>query len=109
MGNSLPLDLMTTPSVCGAHFHILPPNFSLVTHCISNFVLRQTRMGGSGTQTAVYYIGCPQTAVQTYIHLLSLRSLWSLIFNLFLLILRTLPLEPLGPEFSTAENLSLSS
>ena len=46
-----------------------------------------------------YYIGYPQTVVQASIHLLSWRFLWHLMFDLFLLTLRTVHLESLGPKF----------
>ena len=68
----------------------------------------QTQMVGSETQRVAYYIGYPQTVVQACIHLLSLQSLQHLILDQFLLILRTLPLEPLGPRFSAVHSLSLS-
>ena len=51
-----------------------------------------------------YCIGYPQTAVLASIHLPSLQSLQPLAFDQSLLILRTLPSEPLGPKSLTTHS-----
>src|SRR5258708_21397076 len=50
MGGTSFLGLVTTPPVCGTHFHILPSDLPLVTRSILNFLQSPTWMVGSGTQ-----------------------------------------------------------
>ena len=95
--------LMTILSVCASHFHM---NHPLAIQFTLNFFRLLTHMGGSEIQTAAYSIGYPLIIVMASIHLLSLQSLLHLMFGRFLLILRTLPLEPLGPKFSTVHSAS---
>ena len=107
MGSRLFLDLTMVPSMSGNHFHMRPSSF-LLTQSNETFSDGRTQMVGSGTQRVAYYTGYPQTVVQACIHLLSLQSLQHPILDQFLSILRTLPLELLGPRFSAVHSLSLS-
>src|SRR5258706_11325047 len=98
MSSTLFLDLMATPSVWWNHFRVnYPP---LVIPFMLVYVHDLTHRVGSEIQTAAYSIGYLQTVVEACIHPLSLQSLSYLIFDQFLLILKSLPLEPLGPRFS---------
>src|SRR5258706_55910 len=106
MGSTLFPGLMTALSACGSHFHVNHPPF--VIQFAHNFFLSLTHRVGSEIQTAGYSIGYPLIVVVASIHPLSLRFLLHLIFGQFLLILRTLLLEPLGPKFSTVHGASRS-
>ena len=64
-------------------------------------------MVGSKTQRVAHYIGYPQIVVHASILHLSSQSLQPPIFDQFLLILRTLPLEPLGRKVSMVHKSSL--
>ena len=109
MGGTLSLHLVTGPSVCGTHFHNLLRN---LTPPVIQYILiashHQTQMDGSETRRVVYSIGYPRTAAQAFIHLLSWQFLPNLTFDQFHLLLRTLPLEPIGPKLSAINILSLS-
>ena len=65
-------------------------------------------MVGSVTWKVVYYIGYPQTVVRACIRVLFWQSLLHLMFGQFLLILKILSMEPLGPIFSTVLSPSIS-
>src|SRR5258706_503089 len=67
-GSTSFLGLLTTLSVCGTHFHLLPSDLPLVARSILNFLRSPTRTVGSGTQRVVYYTGYPTTVVQRFIH-----------------------------------------
>src|SRR5258706_215997 len=67
-GSTSFLRLMTTLSVCGTHFHLLPSDLPLVARSILNFLQSPTRTVGSGTQRVVYYTGYPTTVVGPFIH-----------------------------------------
>ena len=109
MGSALPLNLMTPPSVCGTRLTMFLPNIPspLIQYNLI-FIHGQTQMVGSMTQKVAYYIGYPQTVVPACIHTLFWQSLLYLVFGQFLLILTILPMEPLGPKFSTVHSSSLS-
>src|SRR5258706_255249 len=103
MGSALFLDLMATLPVWGSHFCA-----PLVIRFMLLFVHDLTHRVGSEIQTAAYSIGYLWIVVEASIHPLSLQSLSYLIFDQFLLILKSLPLEPLGPRFSTVHRSSRS-
>src|SRR5258706_9886304 len=109
MGGISYLDPMTLPSMCGTCHHTPRTNSPpLVTQSILVCVHSPTQVGGSETQRMDYYIGYPQTVIQACIHLRSSRFPLHLTPDRFHSILRTFCLEPLGPKFSTMQNLELS-
>jgi hypothetical protein len=102
LGSALFLDLIAVPSVCQSHFHInhrhlVIPSMFIFAHSLTHKV-------GSETQTAAYSIGYPQIIVMAFILPLSLQCPLHLTFERCLLISKTLPLEPLGPKFSTVHS-----
>ena len=95
--SALPLGLMTAPPRRGTYLHRTPSNilFKTVLICLHH----QIQMVGSRTQGVPYYIGYPKTVVSACIHLLFSQYLLHPIFGPFLLISKTLLLEPPGPRF----------
>jgi WD40 repeat protein len=104
--STLPLGLVTAPSRCRTHLHRFPSN--ILSKSVLICVHRQIQKVGSRTHRVPYYIGYLQTVVSACIHLLFSQYLRHPIFGQFLLISKTLLLEPPGPRFSTLHSLSLS-
>src|SRR5258706_64406 len=67
-GSTSFLGPVTTPPVCGTHFHRLPSDLPLVARSILNFLQSPTRTVGSETQRVAYYTGYPTTVVKAFIH-----------------------------------------
>src|SRR5258706_352656 len=107
-GSTSFLGLLTTLSVCGTHFHLLPSDLPLVARSILNFFQSPTRTVGSGTERVVYYTGYPTTVVQPFIHPPLLQFPVHLLVDPSLLTSTTLPLEPHGPKFSKVHLPSLT-
>ena len=109
MVSTLSLVLSTPQSMCGSYLHIRTSNnLPLVTKSMLIFVCSQMKTVGSETQTVACYIVYLQIVLQACIQLLSWQSFQRLTLNQFLLILRTLSLEPLGPKFLTVQILRFS-
>ena len=64
-------------------------------------------MVGFMTLKIAYYIGYPQAVVSAYIHRLFCQYLLHLTFGQCLSILKIVPMEPLGPKFSTVYSRGL--